>query len=209
MVANLDQQTFATNDIHVAGQALLRFLCVPFPDRWKKKTFDSLCRHHTDAWFAFAADFGFARYLQNNMMAATLCGSPMYMVSLYFALRCLRRDWARALGVDPRWHFLAGGVAKRVETCDEKIVRFTSWRRSGLRTVQLAFLPQSTTRRCCASECSGWYRTNAQVVISGTALCQLFDIVSVRVCRDASRARGCVFFLCNSTRDSSPAGGFH
>lgn len=29
----------------------------------------------------FTADFGFARYLQNNMMAATLCGSPMYMVS--------------------------------------------------------------------------------------------------------------------------------
>lgn len=28
-----------------------------------------------------AADFGFARYLQSNMMAATLCGSPMYMVS--------------------------------------------------------------------------------------------------------------------------------
>lgn len=26
------------------------------------------------------ADFGFARYLQSNMMAATLCGSPMYMV---------------------------------------------------------------------------------------------------------------------------------
>uniref|UniRef100_A0A8C6WZY7 non-specific serine/threonine protein kinase n=1 Tax=Neogobius melanostomus TaxID=47308 RepID=A0A8C6WZY7_9GOBI len=25
------------------------------------------------------ADFGFARHLQNNMMAATLCGSPMYM----------------------------------------------------------------------------------------------------------------------------------
>uniref|UniRef100_A0A8C2U0H3 non-specific serine/threonine protein kinase n=1 Tax=Coturnix japonica TaxID=93934 RepID=A0A8C2U0H3_COTJA len=25
------------------------------------------------------ADFGFARYLHNNMMAATLCGSPMYM----------------------------------------------------------------------------------------------------------------------------------
>ncbi|XP_039218171.1 serine/threonine-protein kinase ULK2 [Crotalus tigris] len=25
------------------------------------------------------ADFGFARYLQSNMMAATLCGSPMYM----------------------------------------------------------------------------------------------------------------------------------
>lgn len=31
--------------------------------------------------FLFIADFGFARYLQNNMMAATLCGSPMYMVS--------------------------------------------------------------------------------------------------------------------------------
>ena len=27
------------------------------------------------------ADFGFARYLQGNTMAATLCGSPMYMVS--------------------------------------------------------------------------------------------------------------------------------
>ncbi|NXO63400.1 ULK2 kinase, partial [Phainopepla nitens] len=25
------------------------------------------------------ADFGFARYLHSNMMAATLCGSPMYM----------------------------------------------------------------------------------------------------------------------------------
>ena len=31
------------------------------------------------------ADFGFARYLQTNMMAATLCGSPMYMVSLPLA----------------------------------------------------------------------------------------------------------------------------
>lgn len=28
------------------------------------------------------ADFGFARHLQNNMMAATLCGSPMYMASI-------------------------------------------------------------------------------------------------------------------------------
>uniref|UniRef100_A0A8C9BYJ3 non-specific serine/threonine protein kinase n=1 Tax=Phocoena sinus TaxID=42100 RepID=A0A8C9BYJ3_PHOSS len=27
------------------------------------------------------ADFGFARYLQSDMMAATLCGSPMYMAS--------------------------------------------------------------------------------------------------------------------------------
>lgn len=33
--------------------------------------------------FLFVADFGFARYLQNNMMAATLCGSPMYMVSVF------------------------------------------------------------------------------------------------------------------------------
>ncbi|KAJ8260695.1 hypothetical protein COCON_G00164180 [Conger conger] len=31
------------------------------------------------------ADFGFARYLQSNMMAATLCGSPMYMVSTHNA----------------------------------------------------------------------------------------------------------------------------
>ena len=28
------------------------------------------------------ADFGFARHLQTNTMAATLCGSPMYMVSI-------------------------------------------------------------------------------------------------------------------------------
>lgn len=35
--------------------------------------------------FFSLADFGFARHLQNNMMAATLCGSPMYMVSI-----CLR-----------------------------------------------------------------------------------------------------------------------
>lgn len=27
-----------------------------------------------------AADFGFARFLQDGNMAATLCGSPMYMV---------------------------------------------------------------------------------------------------------------------------------
>lgn len=31
--------------------------------------------------FLYIADFGFARYLHSNMMAATLCGSPMYMVS--------------------------------------------------------------------------------------------------------------------------------
>jgi len=30
--------------------------------------------------FLYIADFGFARYLHSNMMAATLCGSPMYMV---------------------------------------------------------------------------------------------------------------------------------
>lgn len=29
-----------------------------------------------------SADFGFARHLQTNAMAATLCGSPMYMVRL-------------------------------------------------------------------------------------------------------------------------------
>lgn len=28
------------------------------------------------------ADFGFARFLQDGNMAATLCGSPMYMVSI-------------------------------------------------------------------------------------------------------------------------------
>lgn len=28
---------------------------------------------------SFSADFGFARFLQEGVMAATLCGSPMYM----------------------------------------------------------------------------------------------------------------------------------
>ena len=31
-------------------------------------------------FFLFLADFGFARFLHGEMMAATLCGSPMYMV---------------------------------------------------------------------------------------------------------------------------------
>lgn len=30
--------------------------------------------------YEFAADFGFARFLQDGVMAVTLCGSPMYMV---------------------------------------------------------------------------------------------------------------------------------
>lgn len=29
--------------------------------------------------FYITADFGFARFLQDGVMAATLCGSPMYM----------------------------------------------------------------------------------------------------------------------------------
>ena len=32
------------------------------------------------------ADFGFARFLQDGVMAATLCGSPMYMVGLLLLL---------------------------------------------------------------------------------------------------------------------------
>lgn len=31
--------------------------------------------------YSFTADFGFARFLQDGVMAATLCGSPMYMAS--------------------------------------------------------------------------------------------------------------------------------
>ena len=33
--------------------------------------------------FHTLADFGFARFLHGDMMAATLCGSPMYMVSIF------------------------------------------------------------------------------------------------------------------------------
>jgi len=29
-------------------------------------------------------DFGFARFLEDGVMAATLCGSPMYMVNSQF-----------------------------------------------------------------------------------------------------------------------------
>ena len=31
-----------------------------------------------------SADFGFARFLNDGVMAATLCGSPMYMVCLFY-----------------------------------------------------------------------------------------------------------------------------
>lgn len=37
------------------------------------------CKSHSNNTCIKIADFGFARYLQSNMMAATLCGSPMYM----------------------------------------------------------------------------------------------------------------------------------
>ncbi len=36
-----------------------------------------------------AADFGFARFLQDGVMAATLCGSPMYMVRIVLHLYAL------------------------------------------------------------------------------------------------------------------------
>ena len=46
------------------------------------------------------ADFGFARFLQDGVMAATLCGSPMYMVSRTgrpSAGLGTGRDWSSAL----------------------------------------------------------------------------------------------------------------
>ena len=36
---------------------------------------------HSSFCCNIAADFGFAGFLPGEMMAATLCGSPMYMVS--------------------------------------------------------------------------------------------------------------------------------
>ncbi|KAI5612850.1 serine/threonine-protein kinase ULK1 isoform X1, partial [Silurus asotus] len=41
-------------------------------------------KSHTNNTCIKIADFGFARHLQNNMMAATLCGSPMYMASILY-----------------------------------------------------------------------------------------------------------------------------
>ena len=37
---------------------------------------------HKEQLSVFLADFGFARFLQDGVMAATLCGSPMYMVMI-------------------------------------------------------------------------------------------------------------------------------
>lgn len=39
----------------------------------------------------FSADFGFARFLQDGVMAATLCGSPMYMVRT-FSYICIQTN---------------------------------------------------------------------------------------------------------------------
>ena len=47
---------------------------------FKKTQRDSICSSVYSS--NFPADFGFARHLQTNTMAATLCGSPMYMVSI-------------------------------------------------------------------------------------------------------------------------------
>ena len=38
---------------------------------------------HQSTLILCAADFGFARYLTGTDMAATLCGSPLYMVRLH------------------------------------------------------------------------------------------------------------------------------
>lgn len=32
------------------------------------------------------ADFGFARFLADGVMAGTLCGSPMYMVGIFLSV---------------------------------------------------------------------------------------------------------------------------
>ena len=40
-------------------------------------------------FFLFLADFGFARFLHGEMMAATLCGSPMYMVGQGAIIKCM------------------------------------------------------------------------------------------------------------------------
>ena len=46
---------------------------------------DILLSHAQNQKYFFSADFGFARFLQDGVMAATLCGSPMYMVTyIYF-----------------------------------------------------------------------------------------------------------------------------
>lgn len=39
--------------------------------------------------FIILADFGFARFLEEGMMAKTLCGTPLYMVSLPYSLYTL------------------------------------------------------------------------------------------------------------------------
>lgn len=46
-------------------------------NKWKHVFWDVFL---ADDFALSPADFGFARHLQCNTMAATLCGSPMYMV---------------------------------------------------------------------------------------------------------------------------------
>lgn len=68
----------------------------------------------TDKSALFPADFGFARYLQSNMMAATLCGSPMYMVSMCFVFLTFMCVWfysgapkiLTSVSISPSKHYL-------------------------------------------------------------------------------------------------------
>ena len=67
-------------------------------------------RHVTGSIRLKIADFGFARFLHDGVMAATLCGSPMYMVSLLmdhslFMVRagfCLARPDLPKISAPPR-----------------------------------------------------------------------------------------------------------
>jgi len=49
--------------------------------RWYSAKSLSLVKHNV-LYVVLVADFGFARFLQDGVMAATLCGSPMYMVCI-------------------------------------------------------------------------------------------------------------------------------
>lgn len=67
--------------------SLIQWLLISFVPSYPLKNY-MICvkceqKYHLFFFFLFCeiADFGFARYLHSNMMAATLCGSPMYMVS--------------------------------------------------------------------------------------------------------------------------------
>ena len=89
------------------------------------------------------ADFGFARFLHGEMMAATLCGSPMYMVGSKYFSRVLNRFLLFLY-----WMTLLVLCQKKTKTNIEPAVRF---RKQNQSSFELIVLKPCKDRNCEAS----------------------------------------------------------